>query len=41
VVEPSAWACWEGILIENLKKIKKQELTYYQVMSKKLRKFQR
>jgi hypothetical protein len=25
VVEPSAWACWKGILIENLKKIKKQE----------------
>jgi hypothetical protein len=25
VVEPSDWDCWKGILIENLKKIKKQE----------------
>jgi hypothetical protein len=25
VVEPSAWACWKGILIENKKKMKKQE----------------
>jgi hypothetical protein len=25
VVEPCAWVCWKGILIENFKKIKKQE----------------
>jgi hypothetical protein len=26
VVEPSARACWKGILIENIAKIKKQHL---------------
>jgi hypothetical protein len=25
VIELSAWACWKGILIENFRKVKKQE----------------
>jgi hypothetical protein len=25
VVEPSAWHCWKGILIENFKKMKKKK----------------
>jgi hypothetical protein len=29
VVEPSAWAGWKGILIENFKKLKKQEKQHF------------
>jgi hypothetical protein len=28
-IEPIAWACWEGILLENIKKNKKQQQQHY------------